>query len=121
MTMSDVVDLLTSLHVKSKPNPEGVDYSWYFDNGCFPKRGEYRYRVRSGSGIAWNVLELPSGAPLGPKVTTKDKLRRQILASMAEGPRPPERDGYETYARWHTCGLTSSVQWFQRRKRGVGC
>lgn len=125
MTMADVVDLLTSLHVKSNPNPEGVDYSWYFDDGCFPKKGEHRYRIRSGSGIAgrgnaWNVLELPSGSPLGPKVTTKAKLRPQILASMTEGPRPPDRDGYATYARWHTFGITSSVQWFQRRKRGAG-
>lgn len=122
MTMTDVVDLLASLCVKALPGPEGVEYSWYFDRGCYPKQGEYRYRVRSGSGIAgrgnaWNVCELPSGTPLGPKVTTRAKLRAQILSSMAEGPRPPDREGYETYARWHTCGITSSVQWFQRRKR----
>ncbi len=126
MMMTDVVNLLASLHVKASPGPLGVTFEWYFDDGCYPKRGNYKYRVENGSGIAgrggwWNVRELPEGTPLGPKVPSARLLRRQILAAMAEGPRPPDRAGYETYVRWHTCGITSSVQWFQRRKRGVGC
>jgi hypothetical protein len=31
----------------------------------------------------------------------------------------PDREGFETYARWHTFGMTGSVQWFQRQKRRV--
>lgn len=123
MTLKDVVNLLRSLHVKGDPGPQGVTFSWYFDRGCFP-RAEITvyYRIESGSGIAgrgnaWNVCELPSGAPLGPKVTTKSVLRKQVLAAIAEGTRPEPRDGYEVYARWHTYGTTSSVQWFTRRKR----
>jgi hypothetical protein len=100
-----------------------VAFSWYFDRGCFP-RGEttVHYRIESGSGIAgrgnaWNVTELPSGPTLGPKVTTRSALRSQILEAIAEGAKPEARDGFEVYARWHTYGSTSSVQWFTRRKR----
>ena len=124
--MSDVVQLCQALWVKPEPGPYGVTFSWYFDAGCFPRGSTtVHYRIESSSGIgdggrSWNVKELPNGPTLGPKVTTKSKLRPQILAAIAEGPRPPDRDGYETYARWHRCGITSSVQWFQRRKRGVG-
>lgn len=46
-------------------------------------------------------------------------IANQILESMAEGAKPAAREGYEVYARWHTYGITSSVQWFQRRKRSV--
>lgn len=123
MTMTDVVELLKSLHVKPSPGPLGVSFSWYFDRGCFPRGGTtVHYRIERGSGIggrgnAWNVVELPSGPTLGPKVTAKRALKSQILAAIAEGARPEPRDGYEIYARWHTCGITASVQWFTRRKR----
>lgn len=125
MKMSDVIDLCRALYVKAEPGPLGVSFSWYFDHGCFPRGGTtVHYRIESGSGIAgrgdaWNVIELPSGPTLGPKVTAKSALRRQILEAIAEGTKPERRDGYEIYARWHRYGMTGSVQWFTRRKRRV--
>lgn len=127
--MHDVVDLLLSLHVRGEAGPLGVTFSWYFDRGNLSRNGRYVFRIESGSGIAgrghaWNVCCLPGGSPLGPKVTTRAALRRQILAALAEGVRPEPRDGYEVYARWHKSSpfpnTTTSVQWFSRRKRSVG-
>lgn len=128
--MTDVVDLLTSLYIKAKPGPYGVEFEWYFERGNFSRTGDYKYRVERGSGIAgrgdaWNLHVLPGGGRnrdsthevCGPKVTTRALLKRQVLEALAEGTKPPDRDGYETYARWHRYGTTSSVQWFQRRKR----
>jgi len=123
MNMTEVVELCRELHVKGVPGPYGVSFSWYFDAGCFPRASTtVHYRIENGSGIAgrgnaWNVYELPGGPTLGPKVTTKRELRAQILAAIAEGARPADRDGFETYARWHTYGMTGSVQWFQRRQQ----
>lgn len=126
LSMTDVVEILTALHVKALPGPNGVEYEVHFDRGVFPQGSPdgrlHRFRIESGGGIAgrggaWNVRRLPDGEPLGPKVTTRAKLRRQILESMAEGTKPEEKSGYEVYARWHTFGTTASVQWFQRRKR----
>jgi len=122
MNMTEVVELCRELHVKGVPGPYGVSFSWFFDHGCLHKNGKFHFRIENGSGIAgrgnaWNVYELPAGPTLGPKVTTKRELRPQILAAIAEGARPADRDGYETYARWHTYGMTGSVQWFQRRQR----
>jgi hypothetical protein len=110
VTMRDVVDLLTTLNVRCSAGPLGVAFSWYFDRGNLDREGRHHYRVESGSGIAgrghaWNV-----------KVTTRHALRHQVLEILAEGPRPEARAGYEAYARWHTTGSTSSVQWFTRRR-----
>src|SRR5688572_1148901 len=98
MTMTDVVELLASLHVKGKPGPEGVEYGWHSDRGAELSRT--RFRIRSGSGIAgrgdaWNVTQLPNGPTLGAKTRRRRELRRQILESLADGVRPPDRDGYE--------------------------
>jgi hypothetical protein len=121
LTMRDVVDLLTALNVRGSAGPLGVAFSWYFDRGNLDREGRHHYRVESGSGVAgrghaWNVVELPEGTPRGPKVTTRHALRRQVLETLAEGPRPEPREDHETYARWHTTGSTSSVQWFTRRR-----
>lgn len=129
--MSEVVELIKTFGTKPKPGPYGVEFEWYFDcPGKLGRTGNYKYRVESGSGIggrghAWNLNVLPGGGlnrdseleVCGPKVTTRRLLKRQILEALAEGNRPPDRDGYEIYARWHTYGLTSSIQWFSRRKR----
>jgi hypothetical protein len=122
VTIAEVIAILIGAGVQPQATPNGVEYSWYFDSGCMGRSGRHRFRVECGSGIggrggAWNVVDLPSGKPHGPKVTSGAELRRQVLESLAEGNRPDDRDGYETYARWHTCGTTSSVQWFQRRRR----
>jgi hypothetical protein len=121
LTMSDVADLLTALNVRCSAGPLGVTFSWYFDSGNLDRHGRHRYRVESGSGVAgrghsWNVVELPDGTPRGPKVTTRSALRRQVLETLAEGPRPDPREGREAYARRHTTRSTSSVQWFTRRR-----
>jgi hypothetical protein len=122
MRMSDVVQLCTELCIKATPGPEGVEFSWFFDSpGQDGRTGSYRYRIRSGSGIAgrghaWGLVELPAG-PSQPKVTTRRALKRQLLEAIVEGQRPEPREGFEVYARWHTYGWTSSVQWFRRRRR----
>jgi hypothetical protein len=122
LAMRDVVDLLTALNVRCSTGPLGVEFSWYFDHGNLDREGRHRYRVESGSGVAgrghaWNVVELPAGTPRGPKVTTRLALRRQVLETLAEGPKPEPDEGHEAYARCHTTGSTSSVQWFTRRRR----
>ena len=131
MTMKDVVDLLTDLHIKAEPGPQGVEFSWYFDSpGGLGRIGRHRYRVESGSGIAgqghaWNLHVLPGGGPnrnsghevCGPKVTRRLLLKRQVLEALAEGDRPPHLDGFESYARYHTYGSITSIQWFRRRNR----
>ena len=121
MTMTDVLTVLTSVHAHGTPGPNGVEFSVYFERSNLPRTGTVRFRVECGSGIAgrsnaWNVVEL-GGPALGPKVTTRRELRAQVLAAMAEGIRPEPSPGREIYARWHTYGLTSSVQWFTRRSR----
>lgn len=132
MTMADVVALIESFGTRAKPGPYGVEFEWYFDSpGSLGRTGNYRYRVESGGGIAgrggwWNLHVLPGGGPdrdstlevCGPKVPTRALLKRQVLEALAEGNRPPDRDGYESYARRHTCGLTGSIQWFTRRRKG---
>lgn len=123
MKMADVVELLADLCVRGEAGPQGVAFKWHFDRSNIPRTGTVKFRIERGSGIAgrgdaWGVVELPSG-PSAPKTRSKRELRQQILAAIAEGEKPADRVGYETYARWHTHGLTSSVQWFQRRKRGT--
>ena len=124
MTMRDVVDLLTALNVRCSAGPLGVEFSWYFDDGNLDRKGRHHYRIESGSGVAgrghaWNVVELPEGIPRGPKVTTRRALRRQVLETLAEDPKPENRAGYEAYARRHATSSTSSVQWFSRRQRSA--
>ena len=119
--MTDVLEVLTSVHVSGMPGPNGVEFSVYFDRSNLPRTGWVRFRVESGSGIAgrghaWNVVEI-GGSALGPKVTTRRALRVQVLAAMAYGIRPELSPGREISARWHTYGLMSSVQWFTRRVR----
>jgi hypothetical protein len=113
MLMVDVVALLTDLSIRCEPGPLGVAFSW----------GGERYRIESGGGIAgrghaWSVVELPA-TTLGPKVTTRRALRAQVLAVMADPPKPDPKPGCETYARWHRTGVAASVQWFTRRSRGA--
>jgi len=124
MTMTDVVMLLTELNIKPQPGPNGVEFKWYFEG--LVRHGSSRFRVERGSGIggrgdAWNLVELPSGQPCGPKVTTRALLKRQILEALADGPRPEVNTEQEAYARWHACGSgiakTGSIQWFKRRKK----
>ena len=117
--MSDVVNLCATLNVKTTAGPLGVSFSWYFEG--LLRTGRAEFRIERGSGIAgrgdaWNVRELPSDPPIGPKVTTRRELRRQILEAIAEPPKPEPRPELEIYARWHTYGTTSSVQWFTRRR-----
>lgn len=119
--MTDVLAVLASVHVHGKPGPNGVEFSVYFERSNLPRTGTVRFRVESGSGIAgrgdaWNVVEI-GGDALGPKVRSRRSLRAQVLAAIAEGIRPEPAAGREVYARWHTYGLTSSVQWFTRRTR----
>lgn len=121
MNMTGVLAVLASVHEQGSPGPYGVEFSVYFDSSNLPRTGTVRFRVESGSGIAgrsnaWNVVEV-GGPALGPKVTTRRALRAQVLAAMAEGIRPEPSPGREVYARWHTYGWTSSVQWFTRRAR----
>lgn len=121
MNMTDVMAVLASVHVQGSPGPNGVEFSVYFERSNLPRTGMVRFRIECGSGIAGrsnacNVVEIGSPA-LGPKVTNRRALRAQILAAMAEGIRPEPQSGREVYARWHTYGWTSSVQWFTRRTR----
>jgi hypothetical protein len=121
MNMTDVLEVLSSAHAHGTPGPNGVEFSVYFERSNLPRTGTVRFRVECGSGIAgrsgaWNVIEI-GGPALGPKVKTRRALRAQVLAAMAEGIRPDPLPGREVYARWHTYGLTSSVQWFTRRVR----
>jgi hypothetical protein len=125
MTMHDVVELLTALNVQSSAGPAGVTFSWYFDRGSLDREGRHHYRIERGSGIAgrghaWNVVALPEGTPRGPKVTTRRLLRRQVLETLAGGPKPEALAGFEIYARWHRTGSASSVQWFTRRRTTRG-
>jgi hypothetical protein len=121
MLASDVVGVLESVHVlKHKATPNGIEFSVYFERSNLPRTGWVHFRIECGSGIAgrgdaWNVIELPAGPTLGPKVRSARMLKQQVLAAMAEGIKPESRPGFKVYARWHTYGLTSSVQWFTRR------
>lgn len=122
MNAADVVALLESVHTRATPTPNGVEFSVYFERGNLPRTGWVHFRVECGSGIAgrgdaWNVIELPSGPTIGPKVRSARLLKQQVLAAMAEGIKPEPRPGRQIYARWHTYGMTSSVQWFTRRAR----
>lgn len=120
MTVADVIAVLEAVHCKPAPTPNGVEFSVYFERSNLPRTGWVHFRIECGSGIAgrgdaWNVIELPAGPTLGPKVRSVRLLKRQILEAMAEGIKPDPRPGFLVYARWHTYGLTSSVQWFTRR------
>lgn len=117
--MADVLTVLDSVNQRGTPGPNGVEFSVYFERSNLPRTGTVKFRIECGSGVAgrshaWNVVEI-GGETLGPKVTTRRALRSQVLAAMAEGIRPDPLPGREVYARWHTYGLTSSVQWFTRR------
>jgi hypothetical protein len=95
MTMTDVLEVLISVHAHGIPGPNGVEFSVYFELSNIPRTGNVRFRVECGSGIAgrsgaWNVVEI-GGAALGPKVTTRK--------ALAEGVRPEPSIGREAYAR----------------------
>lgn len=79
MKMKDVVALCTKLGIACESGPLGVSFTTAYPPWV-------RFRVESGSGIAgrseaWNVVELPAGKSLGPKVTTRAALRKQIAGA----------------------------------------
>lgn len=89
LSMSDVVALCVALNIQCEPGPLGVSFSWFFepDDPTRTRTGHVDYRIECGSGIAgrgraWNLCELPSGSPSGPKVTTRRALRRQVLKTL---------------------------------------